>query len=56
MDVAIGIITNPILLKNDMLIRIFKITDIKHFSAYDLAKYKKLIFTETSIKELEKRY
>ncbi len=33
-----------------------KITDINHFSAYDLAKYKKLIFTETSIKELEKRY
>ena len=27
-----------------------------HFSAYDLAKYKKIIFTETSIKELEKRY
>ncbi len=33
-----------------------KITDINHFSAYDLAKYKKIIFTETSIKELEKRY
>ena len=33
-----------------------KITDVNHFSAYDLAKYKKLIFTETSIKELEKRY
>ena len=33
-----------------------KITDINHFSAYDLAKYKKVIFTETSIKELEKRY
>ena len=23
---------------------------------YDLAKFKKIIFTETSIKELEKRY
>ena len=33
-----------------------KITDINHFSAYDLAKYKKIIFTETSIKELETRY
>ncbi len=33
-----------------------KITDINHFSAYDLAKYKKVIFTETSIKELETRY
>tara|TARA_B100000965_G_scaffold401417_1_gene425220 strand:+ start:864 stop:1487 length:624 start_codon:yes stop_codon:yes gene_type:complete len=33
-----------------------KVTDINHFSAFDLAKYKKVIFTETSIKELEKRY
>ena len=33
-----------------------KITDINHFSAFDLVKYKKLIFTESSIKELEKRY
>ena len=33
-----------------------KITDINHFSSYDLIKYKKIIFTETSIKELEKRY
>ena len=33
-----------------------KITDTNHFSAFDLAKYKKVIFTETSIKELEKRY
>ena len=33
-----------------------KITDINHFSAADLAKYKKIIFTETSIKELEKRF
>ncbi len=33
-----------------------KSTDINHFSAYDIVKYKKLIFTESSIKELEKRY
>ena len=33
-----------------------KVTDVNHFSAYDLAKFKKIIFTETSIKELEKRY
>jgi len=33
-----------------------KATDINHFSAFDIIKYKKLIFTESSIKELEKRY
>ena len=33
-----------------------KITDVNHFSAFDLAKYKLVVFTETSIKELEKRY
>ncbi len=33
-----------------------KVTDVNHFSAYDLAKFKKVIFTVTSIKELEKRY
>tara|TARA_A100000164_G_scaffold379387_1_gene423521 strand:+ start:251 stop:871 length:621 start_codon:yes stop_codon:yes gene_type:complete len=33
-----------------------KITDVNHFSAYDLVKFKKIIFTESSIKELEKRY
>ena len=33
-----------------------KVTDVNHFSAFDLVKYKKLIFTESSIKELEKRY
>ena len=33
-----------------------KITDTNHFSLFDLAKYKKIIFTETSVKELEKRY
>ena len=33
-----------------------KCTDIGHFSAYDILKFKKIIFTETSVKELEKRY
>jgi len=33
-----------------------KVTDINHFSTFDLIKYKKIIFTESSIKELEKRY
>ena len=33
-----------------------KSTDVNHFSAYDIVKYKKLIFTESSVKELEKRY
>ena len=33
-----------------------KLTDVNHFSAFDIVKFKKIIFTETSIKELEKRY
>ena len=33
-----------------------KTTDINLFSAFDIIKYKKLVFTESSIKELEKRY
>ena len=33
-----------------------KITDVNHFSAFDIAKFKKIIFTESSIKELEKRF
>ena len=33
-----------------------KVTDINHFSSFDIAKYKKTIFTESSIRELEKRY
>ena len=33
-----------------------KITDVNHFSAFDIVKYKKLIFTVSSIKELEKKY
>ena len=33
-----------------------KVTDINHFSAYDIIKYRKIVFTESSVKELEKRY
>ena len=33
-----------------------KITDVNHFSAFDIVKFKKIVFTETSVKELEKRY
>ena len=33
-----------------------KVTDINHFSAFDIVKFEKLVFTESSIKELEKRY
>ncbi len=33
-----------------------KVTDINHFSSYDVIKFKKIIFTETSMRELEKKY
>jgi large subunit ribosomal protein L4 len=33
-----------------------KVTDVNHFSAFDIIKYKRVVFTESSIKELEKRY
>jgi len=33
-----------------------KVTDVNHFSAFDIVKYKRVVFTESSIKELEKRY
>tara|TARA_B100000035_G_scaffold257470_1_gene227607 strand:- start:1059 stop:1682 length:624 start_codon:yes stop_codon:yes gene_type:complete len=33
-----------------------KITDVNHFSTFDIVKFKKVVFTESSIKELEKRY
>ena len=33
-----------------------KVTDVNHFSSYDIIKFKKVIFTESSVKELEKRY
>jgi large subunit ribosomal protein L4 len=33
-----------------------KVTDVNHFSAFDIIKFKKVVFTESSVKELEKRY
>ncbi len=33
-----------------------KVTDVNHFSSYDVIKFKKVIFTETSMRELEKKY
>ena len=32
-----------------------KLTDVNHFSAFDVAKFEKIIFTETSVKDLEKK-
>ena len=33
-----------------------KVSDINHFNVFDILKYKKLIFTESSVKELEKKF
>ncbi len=33
-----------------------KVTDVNHFSAFDIIKFKKVVFTESSVKELEKRF
>ncbi len=33
-----------------------KVTDVNHFSTFDIVKFEKIVFTETSVKELEKRY
>ncbi len=33
-----------------------KVTDVNHFSIFDVLKFEKIVFTETSVKELEKRY
>ena len=33
-----------------------KLTDVNHFSAFDIIKFKKIVFTESSVKELENRY
>tara|TARA_B100001057_G_scaffold31767_1_gene28881 strand:+ start:139 stop:762 length:624 start_codon:yes stop_codon:yes gene_type:complete len=33
-----------------------KVTDINHFSTFDIIKFKKIVFTETAVKELEKRF
>ena len=37
-------------------IPLIKVTDINHFSAFDIVKFKKIVFTESSVKELEKKY
>jgi len=34
----------------------FKVTDINHFSSFEIIKFRKVVFTESSVKELEKRY
>ena len=44
------------IIKSARNIASIKVTDINHFSAFDIIKFKKIIFTETAIKELEKRY
>ncbi len=44
------------ILKSTKNIPNVKVTDINHFSAFDIVKYQKIVFTETSVKELEKRY
>ena len=44
------------ILKSTKNIPNVKLTDVNHFSAFDLVKYKKIIFTVSSVKELEKRY
>jgi len=33
-----------------------KVTDVNHFSAFDIVKFKKVVFTESAVKELEKKY
>ena len=33
-----------------------KVTDVNHFSAFDIVKFQKIVFTESSVNELEKRY
>ena len=33
-----------------------KVTDVNHFSAFDIVKFNKIVFTESSVKELEKKY
>jgi len=44
------------IIKSARNIASIKVTDVNHFSAFDIVKFKKIIFTETAIKELEKRY
>ena len=33
-----------------------KVTDVNHFSAFDIVKFNKIVFTESSVKDLEKKY
>ena len=33
-----------------------KVTDVNHFSSFDLIKFKKLVITETAVKEIERKY
>ena len=33
-----------------------KVADVNNFSIFDIVKYIKLIFTESSVKELEKKF
>ena len=58
-------INSLIILDNESKKKIFKslrnlpnvkVSDINHFSGLDVVKYKKLILTISSVKELEKRY
>ena len=58
-------INSLIILDNESKKKIFKslrnlpnvkVSDINHFSGIDVVKYKKLILTVSSVKELEKRY
>ena len=44
------------IIKSARNIATIKVTDINHFSAFDIIKFKKIVFTESSVKELEKRY
>ena len=53
-DLASGIVSADKLASN--AVTTVKVTDVNHFSAYDIIKFKKVVFTESSVKELEKRY
>ena len=33
-----------------------KVADINNFNVFDIVKFEKIVFTESSVKELEKRY
>ena len=44
------------IIKSARNIASIKVTDINHFSAFDIVRFKKVVFTESSVKELEKRY